>query len=129
VTDGWEIAPGGSGNFFDVADPDHPILGAGTDTWTPSLGVLRYTGDSFGDFILRLDWRAFDIYANSGIFVRMPAPVALDGEFYNSTIEVQIDERGHDAANGIFGSPLHKTAVYGVLPARLWAAKTLQPLV
>ncbi|MCG6864603.1 MAG: DUF1080 domain-containing protein [Thiogranum sp.] len=128
VADGWEIAPGGSNNFFDVADPDHPVLGAGVDTYTPELGVLRYTGDTFGNFILRLDWRAFDIHANSGIFLRMPLPAALEGDFYDSTIEVQIDEHGYDAANDIHGSPLHKTgAVYGVFPARLWAAKTVQP--
>lgn len=128
AADGWEIAPGGSSNFFDVADPDHPVLGAGVDTRSPALGVLRYTGDTFGDFILRLDWRAFDIHANSGVFVRMPAPVALDSDFYNSTIEVQIDEHGRDSGNDIYGSPLHKTgAVYGVFPARLWSAKVVQP--
>ncbi len=128
AADGWEIEPGGSGNFFDVADPDHPILGAGVDTYIPALGVLRYTGDTFDDFLLRLDWRAFDIHANSGMFLRMPAPVALDRDFYDSTIEVQIDEHGHDNINGIQGSPLHKTgAVYGVFPARLWAAKAVQP--
>jgi Rieske Fe-S protein len=128
AADGWEIVVGGSDSFFDVGDPDHPILGAGTDTTTSSLGVLRYTGETFSDFILRLDWRAFDIHANSGIFVRMPAPVALDSDFYNSTIEVQIDEHGRDGANSIHGSPLHKTgAVYGVFPARLWAAKAVPP--
>lgn len=128
AADGWEIAGGGSGNFFDVADPDHPILGAGVDNNTPALGVLRYTGDTFDNFILRLDWRAFDIQANSGIFVRMPLPVALNSAFYDSSIEVQIDEHGYDAAGGIHGSPLHKTgAVYGVFPARQWAAKAVQP--
>jgi Rieske Fe-S protein len=126
--DGWQVVAGGSRNFFDVSDPVHPIIGAGIDTGTPSLGVLWYTQDSFRDFILRLDWRAFDITANSGIFVRMPAPLGLDSDFYNSTIEIQIDEHGRDSANGIHGSPLHKTgAVYGVFPARLWAAKVVQP--
>ncbi len=98
------------------------------DNLTPALGVLRYTGDRFGDFILRLDWRAFEISANSGVFLRMPRPVVLDSNFYDSTIEVQIDEHGHDHANQIAGSPLYKTgAVYGVFPARLWAAKVVQP--
>lgn len=128
AADGWEIAAAGSGNFFDVADPEHPILGAGVDTLTPSLGVLRYTADTFDDFILRLDWRAFDIRANSGFFLRMPQPMALDGPFYDSTIEVQIDEHGRDHIHQIAGSPRHKTgAVYGVFPARLWAAKVVQP--
>jgi hypothetical protein len=54
--------------------------------------------------------------------------VTLDAAFYDSSIEVQIDEHGYDAGNGIHGSPLHKTgAVYGVFPARLWMAKVVQP--
>ncbi len=128
TADGWEIVPGGSDHFFDVPDPDHPVIGAGLDNLAPALGVLRYTGDTFDDFILRLDWRAFDIQANSGIFLRMPEPAVLDSTFYNSTIEIQIDELGHDTVNQIGASPLHKTgAVYGVFPASLWAAKVIQP--
>jgi nitrite reductase/ring-hydroxylating ferredoxin subunit len=128
VTDGWETAAGGSNHFYDVADTAHPVLGAGVDDQTAALGVLRYTTETFDDFILRLDWRAFDIHANSGIFLRMPAAVTLDADFYHSTIEVQIDEQGYDAGNGIHGSPLHKTgAVYDVFPARLWAAKVTHP--
>lgn len=128
AADGWRIADGGASDFFDLFDPDHPILGAGTDSLSPALGLLWYVQESFRDFILRLDWRAFDIGANSGIFLRMPEPVALDAAFYDSSIEVQIDEHGYDSKNGIHGSPLHKTgAVYGVFPARLWAAKVVQP--
>jgi len=128
VADGWQIVPGGAGQFFDVVDPQYPILGAGMDNLVPSLGVLRYTAETFRDFILRLDWRAFDINANSGIFLRMPQPVVLDSAFYDSTIEVQIDEHGQDHANEIAGSPVFKTgAVYGVFPAQLWAAKAIQP--
>ena len=128
AADGWQVVGGGSASFFDVFDPDHPILGVGVDNTSPALGVLRYTQETFRDFILRLEWRAFDISANSGIFLRMPEPVALDAPFYDSSIEVQIDEQGFDPVNGIYGSPLHKTgAVYGVFPARLWAAKAVQP--
>lgn len=128
AADGWTIAAAGSSNFFDVADPEHPILGTGVDNQTPSLGVLRYAVKIFKDFILRLDWRAFDISANSGIFLRMPTPVVLDHTFYDSTIEMQIDEHGRDGEQNIYGSPLHKTgAVYEVFPARLWAAKVAHP--
>lgn len=128
AADGWQVVGGGSASFFDVFDPDHPILGVGVDNTSPALGVLRYTQEIFRDFILRLEWRAFDISANSGIFLRMPEPVALDAPFYDSSIEVQIDEQGFDPVNGIYGSPLHKTgAVYGVFPARLWAAKAVRP--
>jgi choline dehydrogenase-like flavoprotein len=128
AADGWQTVPSGSQNFFDVANPAGAVLGAGVDNQTPSLGVLWYAARTFRDFVLKLDWRAFDITANSGIFLRMPAPVALDGAFYDSTIEVQIDERGRDSSNSIYGSPLHKTgAVYKVFPARRWAAKVVQP--
>ena len=59
----------------------------------------------------------------------MPQPPDnLDDAFYDSVFEVQIDERGFDPDNNVFGSPLHKTgAVYKVLPARQWAAKAVVP--
>ena len=98
------------------------------DTKTPALGVIWYSTRMFRDFILRLDWKAYDIEANSGIFLRMPQPVVLDAGFYDSTIEIQIDEQGYDHENAVYGSPLHKTgSVYGVFPARLWTAKVVQP--
>ena len=90
--------------------------------------MLWYSVKTFKDFVLKLDWKAYDIAANSGIFLRMPEPVVLDDSFYGSTIEVQIDEHGYDHGNGAYGSPLHKTgAVYGVFPARLWVAKVIHP--
>ena len=90
--------------------------------------MLWYSIKTFKDFILKLDWKAYDIAANSGILLRMPEPVVLDDGFYDSTIEVQIDEQGYDHDNDVYGSPLHKTgAVYGVFSARLWAAKVVQP--
>lgn len=128
AADGWQFVAGGSPHFFDVPDPAHPVLGVGVNDMIPALGVLWYTQETFSNFILRLDWRAFDIGANSGIFLRMPEPVSLASDFYDSSIEVQIDEHGYDAVNGVHGSPLHKTgAVYGIFPARLWAAKAVQP--
>jgi hypothetical protein len=128
AADGWQSVPGGSHHFFDVADAAHPVLGVGVDHQTPALGLLWFASKKFKDFILRLDWKAYDIGANSGIFLRMPAPVVLDSAFYDSSIEVQIDEHGYDSSSLIHGSPLHKTgAVYGVFPARLWAAKVLHP--
>ncbi|MFH7027604.1 MAG: family 16 glycoside hydrolase [Heteroscytonema crispum UTEX LB 1556] len=126
--DGWEIAPSGSPNFFDVQTQDAPVLGAGVDSKNVGLGVLWFTRKKFKNFILKLDWKAFDIEANSGIFLRMPEPKALDDRLYNSSIEIQIDERGHDFPNQIYGSPLHKTgAVYEVFPAQRWAAKAIPP--
>jgi hypothetical protein len=117
-----------SGEEIEDADAAHPVLGVGVDHQTPALGLLWFASKKFKDFILRLDWKAYDIGANSGIFLRMPAPVVLDSAFYDSSIEVQIDEHGYDSSSLIHGSPLHKTgAVYGVFPARLWAAKVLHP--
>lgn len=128
ATEGWQVVPGGSQNFFDVAGQTQPVLGVGVDTKAPALGVIWYTTRTFRDFILRLDWKAYDVDANTGIFLRMPQPVVLDAGFYDSTIEVQIDEHGYDDGNAVYGSPLHKTgSVYGVFPARLWAAKVVQP--
>lgn len=128
IADGWKVAAGGSQNFFDVHDPAHPVIGVGVDNNIPSLGMLWYETKKFRDFVLKLDWRAFDIEANSGIFLRMPQPVTLDGDFYDSSIEMQIDEQGRDSGHAVYGSPLHKTgAVYEVFPARRWAAKVIQP--
>jgi choline dehydrogenase-like flavoprotein/Rieske Fe-S protein len=126
--EGWQIATGGSDNFFDVPQQDYPVLGAGIDNATPATGLLWYTPRKYKDFVLRLDWRAFDAAANSGIFLRLPQPMSLNQGLYDSSIEVQIDENGYDADNDVYGSPLHKTgAVYGVFPARQWAAKVVQP--
>ena len=128
AADGWAVSPAGSQSFFDVADPEGPVLGAGVDSGTPALGLLWYTARTYADFVLRLDWKAYDIAANSGVFLRMPQPVALDAGFYDSTIEVQIDEQGYDAGQDVHGSPLHKTgAVYDLFPARAWAAKVVRP--
>ncbi|MFW9261036.1 family 16 glycoside hydrolase [Nostoc sp. CALU 546] len=126
--DGWEIAASGSQNFFDVPNQSGAVLGAGVGNKNVALGVLWFTRKKFQNFILKLDWKAFDIEANSGIFLRTPEPKALDNSFYNSSTEIQIDERGYDFLNNVYGSPLHKTgAVYEVFPAQKWAAKVLSP--
>lgn len=75
-----------------------------------------------------MDWKAFDIEANSGIFLRMLEPKVFNDSLYNSSIEIQIDKRGYDFPNNTYGSPLHKTgAVYEVFPAQGWAVKVLSP--
>jgi hypothetical protein len=126
--DGWEIVASGSQNFFDVQNQSIPVLGAGVGDKSAGVGVVWFTRKKFKNFILKLEWKAFDIEANSGIFLRMPEPQALDQSFYDSTIEIQIDERGYDFSNNVYGSPLHKTgAVYEALPAQRWAAKVLSP--
>ena len=128
LNDDWKIASLGSQNFFDVSNQPYPVLGAGLGNNNVSLGVIWFTRQKFQDFILKLDWRAFDIEANSGIFLRMPDPEILNAnDFYDSSIEVQIDEQGYDFTNNIYGSPLHKTgSVYEIFPAQRWAAKVFQ---
>jgi hypothetical protein len=126
--DGWEIAASGSQNFFDVPNQNGAVLGAGVGNKNVALGVLWFTRKKFKNFILKLDWQAFDIEANSGIFLRTSEPKALDDSFYNSSTEIQIDEHGYDFPNNVYGSSLHKTgAVYEVFPAQKWAAKVLSP--
>ncbi len=124
--DGWEVVASGSQNFFDVQNQNPAVLGAGVGNNNVALGVLWFTRKKFKNFILKLDWKAFDVEANSGIFLRTPEPKALDDSFYNSSTEIQIDERAYDFRNNVYGSPLHKTgAVYEVFPAQKWAAKVL----
>lgn len=93
------------------------------------LGVAWYDDPNlFGDFELRLQWKAFfedqsgDITANSGIFLRCPSPPAnlTDANFYDKAIEIQIDDTGYDSTRKRFGSPFHRTgAIYKVAPARV----------
>ena len=92
--DRWEIAASGSQNFFDVLNQSIPVLGTGVGDKSAGLGILWFTHKKFRDFVLKLDWKAFDIEANSGIFLRMPEPKVLNDSLYNSSIEIQIDERG-----------------------------------
>jgi choline dehydrogenase-like flavoprotein len=102
----------------------------GTDS---TLGFIR-TRNTFRNFVLRLDWKAFDIRANSGVFVRMPeiGDGGID-QVYRNSIEIQIDETGKDFVasrdpQAIYGSSLHKTgAVYGLAPATRWASKAVSP--
>lgn len=96
------------------------------------LGVLSYDDPAlFGNFELRLQWKAFfepgqDITANSGIFLRAPAPPSElnDANFYNQAIEVQIDDTGYDSDKKRFRSALHRTgAIYKIASARVRVQK------
>jgi len=127
-SDGWkflESNKSGAKNFFDIKD-SLPILGAGVSDKDVKMGALCYTRKKFKNFILKLEWKAFAIEANSGIFLRRPEP---KGEsFYDNLIEVQIDETAYDYKKKIYGSPLHKTgAVYDIFPAQRWATKVISP--
>jgi hypothetical protein len=113
--------------------PGLGIIECGSAGMDSTLGFIR-TQSTFRNFVLRLDWKAFDIRANSGVFLRMPAVGDGDlGQVYRNSIEIQIDETGKDfdAARypqAIYGSSLHKTgAVYGLAPATRWASKAVSP--
>ena len=119
----WIIREGSDFRNFDNVKVFE--AGKGTDGKSTNLGIA-YFPTEYADFTLKLEWKAFSITANSGIFLRMPTPTNLDDNFYNETVEIQIDERGYDFKNNIYGSPLHKTgAVYEIIAARQWAAKTV----
>jgi hypothetical protein len=113
--------------------PGLGIIECGSLGADSTLGFIR-TNRSFRNFVLRLDWKAFDIRANSGVFLRMPevGDGGLD-QVYRNSIEIQIDETGKDfdAARypqAVYGSSLHKTgAVYGLAPATRWASKAVSP--
>lgn len=140
AADGWKYAGprfDGQVPFFDV-QVGGPVLGAGVGSpfFDSVLGVLWFSKRTFRDFVLRLEWRTFDGAANAGVLLRAPEPAQLDADhFYNSAVEVQIDERGFafdatNPGNSFYGSPLHRTgAVYGLFPARSWAAKRVNSRV
>src|SRR5262249_36763796 len=78
-------------------------------------GLYWYTKETFGDFILTLQWRISRREENSGIYIRIPAPdvtnalQAADAQGH----EIQIDQRGYDSATGTEGHPLKVTgAIY-----------------
>jgi choline dehydrogenase-like flavoprotein len=110
---------------FSVINVDRANVGA-----TQQLPVI-YFDEEFEDFRLTLQWMSFllngDVMANSGVILRSPKPgPVINNAFYDASIEVQIDETGYDffSPQRTFGSPLHKTgAVYGIAPAKAWAAK------
>jgi len=101
-----------------------------------------YLPEELKDFELYVEWKAFreQELPNAGILLRMPDPATIDlgdqqqfKKFYDSVIEIQIDDLGKNYDEGrevkaIFGDSKYKTgAVYGVKAARQWAGKVLAP--
>jgi hypothetical protein len=81
---GWQHA--GAGRF--VAQPDGSILAEG------GAGVLTYTGRTFRDFALDLDFMADSPGAKSGIFVRVPEQPKSPADALKGGYEIQIDNLG-----------------------------------
>lgn len=125
---GWKFF----GNGRIDALPGLNILEAGTASIEDQLGFLRLENKKYQNFILRLDWKAFTIQANSGIFLRMPDMNGTDFDtLFRQAVEIQIDEIGKLSGSNqdgpvIYGSSLHKTgAIYNLAPATQWASKVL----
>jgi hypothetical protein len=99
------------------------------------LGLLYYQPKQFNNFVLRLEWKAFSIRANSGIFLRIPNPAgrSLDDSFYSECTEIQIDETGKNfiasrSPQSIFGGFREKTgAIYTLAPASQGSSKVIRP--
>lgn len=111
----WRMA--GAGGF--------KLLGDVIESYGGS-GILWYEPATFGDFVLRIEWRVQSEEDNSGVFVRIP-PLG-DGvqRAIDEGYEIQIDERGLDPGTGRFGSALHATgAVYGLAPATTRASRAI----
>ncbi|WP_009632399.1 family 16 glycoside hydrolase [Synechocystis sp. PCC 7509] len=130
----WRTA--GTANFQAITLPGQPpIIEAGLAGVDSGLGILYYTPKQFKNFVLRLEWKAFSIDANSGIFLRIPNPdgVALDNNFYAACTEIQIDETGKNflasrSPQSVFGGFLEKTgAIYQLAPATQGMSKAIRP--
>jgi choline dehydrogenase-like flavoprotein len=105
---GWKMI--GSGNFV-------PLGGNIIET-SGGMGLLWFPQKQFKNFVLRVDWRAFDPSDNSGIFIRFPNPGTDINIPINQGYEVQIDETGNNPESGTLNDPLHKTgAIYKLAPS------------
>jgi hypothetical protein len=91
------------------------VVGGALESFNNSseLGLLWSHEPTPVNYILRLEWRVFDLQSNSGVFVRFPDP---DSKGYSNPawvavhfgFEVQIDELGQPD-----GAAIHKTgAIY-----------------
>ncbi|MCF0060569.1 DUF1080 domain-containing protein [Dyadobacter chenwenxiniae] len=130
---GWKTAP-----YNGIRLLDSDIIETNPDQ---GIGIY-YLPEELDDFELSVEWKAFrtPAFPNSGILLRMPDPSAVNfndqaqfDAFYESSIEVQIDDLGKNfdkdrIPQSIFGDSKYKTgAIYGVSPARQWASTVLAP--
>lgn len=83
--DGWEQAGRG---YFTVED--------GLLVSHGGMGLLWYTGESFGDCLLRVVYRTSRTEDNSGVFVRIDGPPADAWHAVHRGYEIQILATGDD---------------------------------
>jgi hypothetical protein len=94
--DGWKMA--GNGGFVIVEEDESMQTEGGT-------GVLWYTGKTYHNFVLKLDWMVSEQDDNSGVFVRFPDPGDDHHVAPRLGYEIQIDDKA--------GNILHQTgAIY-----------------
>jgi hypothetical protein len=119
--DGWQMA--GFGRFN--------VIGSDTVESEGGIGLLWYTKEEFGDFLMTVQWRSINAFDNSGVFIRFPslgnANPAQDWQLaVDQGYEIQIDDRGFDPNTNTTGSPLHTTgAIYQLAPTTKLASKML----
>ena len=103
---------GGSLRGWSQAGPGHFELRDGVLRTHGGMGLLWFSGRTFTDFELDLDWRTSDRTDNSGVFVRFPDPGRDPWVAVERGYEIQInDEPARD--------PQTTGAVYGAqAPAR-----------
>jgi len=78
-------------------------------------GLYWYIKETFGNFVLSLQWRISRREENSGVYIRIPAPTVPNALQAADTLghEIQIDPRGFDSVTGTEGHPLKLTgAIY-----------------
>jgi choline dehydrogenase-like flavoprotein len=120
---GWQMA--GSGGFRVIPDVTGAILES-----TGGFGLLWYTREEFGDFVLTLEWRVFAKDDNSGVFIRFPAlnssSPQTDWQLAVARgYEIQIDDTGYNPDTNKQGDPTHKTgAIYSFAAPSADAAVT-----
>jgi hypothetical protein len=79
------------------------------------MGLFWYAAETFGDFVLRLQFQTSKPASNSGVFVRVPEVPTSDDYIYHA-FEVQIDASGD--------GPIHRTgAVYDAVGPSVDAAR------
>ena len=104
---GWQMA--GRGGFN--------VLGNVLESFG-GIGLLWYTREEFGNFFLRVEWRASSPTDNSGIFIRFPSLNSSDpGNDWQLAVdrgyEIQIDDTGFNPDTNTLNDPLHQTgAIY-----------------
>ncbi len=87
--DGWKFQPGEPGMIGFAVDD-------GVLHTQPGKGVLWYTRRKLGNETLHVVYKMSNEKGNSGVFIRIPAEPAAEGDAINRGIEVQIDNRDND---------------------------------